>query len=191
MSQFPEGTGNEKITSFSKTGVIPGFMLRYVYHINIVYNFGFFVGTTTGILMDPGNYGNLYLRYGIALPTILGGLSLNLGQSFRLLGGAEYGAIWYPEMTITTDSGTTKVLGAVPDMFAIFGGVDYFFSRNRAFSFQVGWRHQKKTPLNDGSSGTYLNTLTIASDAYYAQMGLTFQIGDIYDAITSVIPTKK
>lgn len=57
-------------------------MLRYVYHINIVYNFGFFVGTTTGILMDPGNYGNLNLRYGFAFPSILGGLSLNLGKAF-------------------------------------------------------------------------------------------------------------
>ena len=190
VNQNSAATSQETITPFSKSSMNSAFFIRYAYHINIVSNFGFFVGTTAGTIIDMGSYGNLKQSYGIAFPTIMTGLSLNLGQNFRILTGAEYGATWYPEMTITTDSGISKTIAPVPDMFSVFGGFDYFFTRNKAFTFQLGWRYQEVTPLNNNSSGTYLNSLSIQNNSYFAQIGLTVQIGDINQAITSVIPIK-
>lgn len=180
----------EKISPLSKTGMNSYLFIRYAYHINIVYNFGFFVGTTAGVITDMGTYGKLKQSYGLAFPTIMSGLSLNLGQNFRILGGIEYGATWYPEMEMTTDSGVVKTIAPVPDMFSVFGGIDYFFSKNKAFTFQLGWRSQNVITLSNNSSAMYLNTLSIKNNSYFAQIGLTLQIGDINQAITSVLPMK-
>lgn len=182
--------GQEKISPFSRTEMNSALFVRYAYHINIVSVFGFFVGTTAGVFANTGSYGQLKQSYGFEFPTIMAGLSLNFGQSFRLLGGAEYGATWYPEMAITTDSGVSKTIAPVPDMFSVFGGIDYFFSKNKAITFQLGWRTQEVTPLNNDSSGTYLNSLSIHNESYFAQVGLTLQIGDINQAISSVLPLK-
>ncbi len=190
LNQNSAATSQEKISALSQTTMNSAFFIRYAYHINIVSNFGFFVGTTAGAMIDMGNSGRLKQSYGFAFPTIMGGLSLNLGQNYRLLSGAEYGATWYPEMTITTDSGISKTIAPVPDMFTVFGGLDYFFSKNKAFTFQLGWRSQEITSLNNNSSGTYLNSLTIQNNSYFTQIGLTIQIGDINQVITSVLPIK-
>lgn len=175
IDQDATSVESEKIKPLSQTGVNSGVFVRYAYHINIVSNFGFFVGTTAGALVDMGTYGRLKQGYGFAFPTILAGLTLNLGQSFRFFSGAEYGATWYPEMTITTDRGIAKVIGPVPEMYSVFGGVDYFFSKNKAFLFQMGWRNQTVSNLNNASS---LNTLSIQNNSYFAQAGLTLQVGD-------------
>ena len=135
-------------------------------------------------------YGNLRQGYGFSFPTMLSGLTLNVGQNFRLLSGAEYGANLYPSMSITTNSGVQNTIAPVPDMFSVFVGGDYFFKRNKAFSLQLGWRRQNVTTLNNNSSGTYLNLLSIHNDSYFMQIGLTFQIGDINKAITNVLPVK-
>ncbi|APJ04420.1 hypothetical protein AXG55_11080 [Silvanigrella aquatica] len=190
LNQTSSASSQDTISPLVNSGINSLFLLRYAYHINIVSNFGFFVGTTAGFIIDMGNYGNLRQGYGFSFPTMLGGLSLNLGQNFRLLSGAEYGANWYPAMSITTDARVPNTIAPVPDMFAVFGGMDYFFQKDKAFSFQLGWRHQNITPLNNNASGTYLNTLKIYSDSYFAQLGLTLQIGDINQAITSVLPVQ-
>jgi hypothetical protein len=190
VNQNTAATRQEKISSFSHTDMNSAFFIRYAYHINIISNFGFFIGTAAGAIIDMGSYGNLNQSYGFAFPTIMGGLSLNLAQNYRILSGAEYGATWYPEMSITSTSGVSKTIAPVPDMFSIFGGIDYFFSKNKAINFQLGWRHQEITPLNNNSSGTYLNSLTIKNDSYFAQVGLTLQIGDINQAIKSVLSIK-
>ncbi len=188
LKQNSTSVESEKIKPLSQTAVNSGFFIRYSYHINIISNFGFFVGTTTGLLIDMTSYGQLKQGYAVAFPTIMAGLALNIGQKFRIFSGAEYGAIWYPEMSITTDMGTAKVIAPVPDMYSVFGGFDYFFAKDKSLLFQMGWRRQNVMNLNNGSSNTYLNTLSIENNSYFAQFGVIFQIGDINQAIGSVLP---
>lgn len=188
VSQNVSSTSDEKISSINESRVNAAFFVRYSFHVNVINNFGFFLGTTSGIIIDIENYGNLKQGYGIAFPSLLGGLALNLGQKFRILSGAEYGANWYPDMEITTDSGHGKIIAPVPNMFSVFAGLDYFFTKNKAFTFQLGWREQRVVALNSNSRNTYLNSLSIQNSSYFAQIGLSLQIGDINQAITSVLP---
>ncbi|WGL60645.1 hypothetical protein QEJ31_03385 [Pigmentibacter sp. JX0631] len=178
------------ISDFSKTGGNAAFYLRYAYHINIISFFGFFIGTTAGILSEVESYGKLSQGYGVLFPTLLGGLVANMGQHFRLLSGFEYGATWYPEMKITTNSGNDKMISPVPDMFSAFVGLDYFVTRNKAITFQGGWRKQSLIILNNGSSNTYLNTIGLENESYFVALGLTLQIGDFNQAISSVLPKR-
>ncbi|KAB8029794.1 hypothetical protein [Fluviispira multicolorata] len=171
------------ISSLSETRLGVGLYLRYAYHINIVSNFGFFLGTTAGLLLPVSNYGSLKPVYGYAFPTVMGGLSLNFSQNYRLLTGAEYGAAWFPDMTILTDTtstaaSTSRALAPVPDVFSYFVGLDYFYKKNLALSFQTGYRLTKITCLNNCSSTSFLNTLSINNKSIFAQLGLTFQVSE-------------
>ncbi len=163
---------------------------RYTYHVNIISSFGFFVGSTAGFLVSNGNYGkenNFYPGYGIAFPTVLGGLVQGLGQDFRLLAGIEYGAVWFPQMKIYSHSkdpnDPTKIITAekdlspAPDMVSIFVGLDNFLTRNTALSFNVGYRQIKNPCLNRCSSSIYLNSLSLTSNSYYTQIGVTWLVG--------------
>lgn len=153
---------------------------RYSYHINIISSFGFFVGSTVGILASNGSYGaqkNFYPGYGISFPTVLGGLVQGIGQNFRILSGIEYGAVWFPKMRIYTQSGIEKDLSPVPDMFGFFGGIDNFLSRNTAISLNVGYRQIHNPCLNACSNSLYLNSLSITNKSYYTQLGITWLLG--------------
>ncbi|RDB36208.1 hypothetical protein [Spirobacillus cienkowskii] len=184
VSQKISSSSNQKISAFQSHAINSGLFLRYSYHINLISRFGFFVGTTTGFLTDfnLGSNTRLLQSHGYLFPSILGGLTYNLAKS-RILAGIEYSAVWYKFMNVKTDADIVKNISPVPDMICIFLGLDYFFKKNKAFSFQSGWRLQQITPLNNNSSATYLNTLSIKNNSYFAGFGITFQIGDINSII--------
>lgn len=190
FNQMSASSNQNKISNFSNTGANAAFYLRYAYHINIISFLGFFIGTTAGMLSEVEPYGKLKQGYGVLFPTLLGGLVVNMGQHFRMLSGFEYGATWYPEMKITTNSGNEKLISPVPDMFSAFAGFDYFVTRNKAITFQGGWRKQALITLNNGSSNTYLNTIGLENESYFVALGLTIQIGDFNQAINSVLPKR-
>ena len=169
------------INSAQESKPVLALFFRYAYHINIISSFGFFVGSTIGLFSSNGSYGkqkNFYPGYGIAFPTVLGGLVQGIGQDFRLMTGIEYGAVWFPQMKIFTQSNEEKGLSPAPDMFGIFVGVDNFLTRNTALSFNVGYRQVTNPCLNNCSSSIYLNSLSLTSKSYYTQLGVTWLVGE-------------
>lgn len=188
FKQNSYATNQDAISPFSNTGSNAALYLRYAYHINIISFFGFFIGTTAGVIAEVEPYGKLKQGYGFLFPTLLGGLVANIGQHFRLLTGIEYGATWYPEMKLVTNSGKEKLISPVPDMYSLFAGVDYFVTKNKAITVQGGWRKQTLVSLNNSSSNTYLNTIELENESYFVALGLTIQIGDFNQAINSVLP---
>ncbi|WP_186647291.1 hypothetical protein [Fluviispira vulneris] len=167
------------ISPISETRMGIALYFRYAYHINIVSNFGFFLGSTTGVIFPTTDYGNLKPGVGIAFPTALVGLSLNLKKQYRLFTGAEYGANWYPDMIVITDNGASRALAPVPDMLSFFGGLDYFYKKSLAFSFQSGYRITILRCTNNCSSTSFLNTLSISNQSVFVQLGLTWQVSEI------------
>ncbi|MES2615101.1 MAG: hypothetical protein V4591_06785 [Bdellovibrionota bacterium] len=173
---------SDVIDSAKANKTIIAMFFRYTYHINIISSFGFFVGSTAGVFASNGSYGehrNFYPGYGFSFPTVLGGLVQGLGQDFRLLAGVEYGAVWFPQMQITTSTNKQLGLGAVPDMYSIFIGIDNFLTRDTALSFNVGYRQISTPCLNSCSSSIYLNSLAITGKSYYTQLGMTWAVGEL------------
>lgn len=180
---------NTKITDLTidpaqSNNIVFALFFRYTYHINIISNFGFFLGSTSGFIFPNGSYGdkdNFYPGFGIALPTALVGLTLGVSQNMRLLSGAEYGAIWYPTMTIHTQSPSNiqKDLAAVPHALSAFIGIDNFLTRNTALTFNVGFRKTWVPCIDNCNSTVYLNTLEIESKSYFAQLGINWVVGDL------------
>lgn len=164
----------EAISAIQQTKLVPALFFRYSYHFNIISSFGFFIGSTAGFIASNGSYGNFYPGYGISFPTVTLGLVQNVEDFFRLLIGGEYGAIWYPNMTIKTDSGTTNSLAAVPNIFSVYLGSDFFLERHTAISTQIGGRYFYVPCLNSCSNSNYVNSLSIQGQSIYAQAGLTW-----------------
>lgn len=157
----------------------PGMFLRYTYNIPFSKNFGFFLGTTAGMLFTSMNEQYFHSGYSIFFPTILIGFTGTPIPSERIILATEYGATWYPEMFVTTDVGYKRSLNATLDMWNIYLENDYFFSQDIALSATVGIR-----AINNicklqflCSSSNYINTLRIRNTTYYAQIGLVF--GDL------------
>lgn len=184
QSTAPRTTGNlEDVTidSAQQGKAIIAVLFRYAYHINIISGFGFFVGSTGGLFFSNGNYGrqqNFYPGYGISFPTVLGGLLQGIGQDFRILAGAEYGAVWFPQMKISSQSGIAYELSTVPDMYSFFLGMDSFLSRTSAITFNVGYRQIHNPCLSGCSTSVYSNSLSITSKSYFAQLGFTWSLSD-------------
>lgn len=188
FQQSSAATNQDKISPFNNSGANAAFYVRYAYHINIISFFGFFIGTTAGAMLEVEPFGSLKQSYGFLLPTLLGGLVANIGHNARILAGIEYGATWYPEMKLITDTDQSKTIAPVPDMYTVFGGLDYFVTWNKAFTFQTGWRKQILGTLNNNSSNTYLNTISLKNESYFIALGFTVQIGDFNQAFNSVLP---
>lgn len=167
-------TNQDAVSSIQQSKFIPGLFLRYSYHFNFISSFGFFVGSTAGFVASNGYYGSFFPGYGIFLPTVTLGLVQNFPGLLRLIAGAEYGAAWYPNMTVTTHSGTVNSLSAIPHIFSGYVGTDFFFDRHTAFSTQVGGRYFYVPCLNSCSSSNYLNSFDIRGQSLFAQAGLTW-----------------
>ena len=170
------------VDSANQTKLLGSLFFRYTYHINILAGFGFFVGSTVGLFSPNGNYGdkqNFYVGYGVSFPTVLGGLVQNIGQNFRLIGGIEYGAAWFPKMSVTTRSGSEQLLAPVPDMLSIYVGLDRFLKKNLALTIHFGYRQIMNTCLDNCSSSLYLNNFNITNQNYFTQAGFTWMVGGL------------
>lgn len=170
---------SEQVPSLHTHSFAPSVYFRYAYHIHIISGFGFFVGSTTGFILSEGPYGDPSFSpgYGIAFPSVLGGLVMNFGLKFRLLTGAEYGAVWYPKMSVTTVGNTTHDLGPAPNMVSFFAGGDYYLGSNTAVTAQAGIRSIRKPCLSDCNNTMYLNSLSIHRESYFVQLGTTWSLG--------------
>ncbi len=186
----------QSFESFSTSTVNIGLFVKYTYHINIVKNSGFFIGTTTGILGNTMHNHKLQQGLAIAFPSLLTGLVLNVRPAMRILAALEYGALWYPNMNtlaIPKDSREPqmfKQISPVPDMFSIFAGMDYFYKKNKAFTLNIGWRYQTLTPLHNGSSNIYLNTLSLKNNSSFLQFGVTLLVGDLSETLQNIFSSK-
>lgn len=170
---------SDQVPSLRDGSFVPSVYFRYAYHIPIISGFGFFIGSTTGFILAEGPYGDLAFSpgYGIAFPTVMGGLTMNFGLTFRVLAGAEYGAVWYPKMFVTTLDNTRHDLSPAPNMAAFFMGGDYYVSSNTAVTIQAGLRSIREPCLSDCSNTMYINSLSIHRESYYMQVGPTWSLG--------------
>lgn len=182
LTQMPSPAGPAlSLDGSHESRGVAAIFLRYAYHTHVIGPFGFFVGSTLGTWLSNGYYGiqkNLYPGYGVGFPTVLGGLTQGISHNIRFLEGIEYGAAWFPEMTVITQTGASQRLNLVPDMYAVFGGMDYFLTRNTAFLFQVGYRQIRNSCFS--SCAIYANKLQLSSKSTYAQMGITWLLDTLH-----------
>lgn len=169
-------TNQALISPILQSRFVPAVFVRYTYDINIAGSTGFFLGSTAGLLAEQGSYGNFTAGYGISFPTATIGLIQNFKNVARAFVGAEYGAVWFPQMTIQTDSGISEPLAGVPGVFSLYVGSDFFIDTNTAFTAQIGGRYSYMPCLNGCNSSTYLNTLTIQGQSEFVQLGMTWLI---------------
>lgn len=183
QNQAPTGTDSTvralKIDTVDTSKLNMGLYFRYAYHINIISNFGFFVGSTTGMFMPFGIYGvhrNFTPGLGLALPSVLGGLVLGLGPNYRMTGGAEYGAIYFPMMKIYTEANDQKVLSPTSDMINAYIQLEKNFHRDSLYILGFGYRKTFNPQINGGNDSVYTNSLTLRSKGWYMQVGLNWLI---------------
>ncbi len=170
---------SERITTTKFRQMSPAVFLRYSYNIPFSKNFGFFLGSTAGMIFASMDQNNFHSGYGIFFPTILIGFTGSPTPADRITIATEYGATWYPEMSVETEANLKRPLNATLDAWDLYASNDYFFYRDIAFNVTVGVR-----AINNVcklkflcSNANYINTLKIRNTTYYGQIGFVF--GDL------------
>lgn len=173
-----QNTGNavsqESVSAVNQSHFVPAVFLKYAYHFHVVSGFGLFLGSTLGVLASSGQYDHFYPGYAISFPTINIGLIQNFHDHLRLFLSGEYGATWYPKMTITTNSGTVNSLSAVPNVFSYSLGSDFILDNRTMVTVQFGGRSFSVPCLNSCNNSNYINSLNIRGSSLFAQTGLTW-----------------
>jgi hypothetical protein len=162
------------------SGISPEVTFRYVYHVNLLNRMGFYVGSSAALNVDTRTYdGRFHPGPGILFPSITVGLSTSIADSWRVMGGVEYGAAWYPWMYVKTNGGETNDLSPVPNVFNANVIFDYFYNVSQGISLEFGARRIQTTCLDGCSDSIYLNSLDITGDSLYFKTGIIWLVGEI------------
>jgi len=157
--------------------ISPGVFLRYEYHVPFSINSGFFLGTTAGATFLSAKTNSFKSGYGIFFPTILVGFTGTPVEQDRIALGAEYGAVWYPDMTLVTVSHNNEPLNATLGTLNFYLANDYFFSSDIAFRASGGVRLIDNVCWGSCSEENYIQKFKIRNMSIYMQVGIVF--GDI------------
>ncbi len=120
---------------------------QYSYHIPLVGAFGYFLGSSVGVLADfSDNDSRFSSSTAYQLPGILAGLCMNFSPVWRASAGTDiyleriHGIAWQDEFTVSKLS--INML-AFADML---GQLDYFWDIDWAFRLEAHSRHVHYTP---------------------------------------------
>jgi hypothetical protein len=128
--------------------------LSYGYHFQFFQWTGLALGTAMHFILDRTSRDGFEPKFGVILPSLLGGVVQNLGSDARLLLLGEFGATWYPFFKWKVSQNQAEYAGAVPDQLSVSAQLDLGLQRRNVLSFIAGWRLASDNILGTSTAST-------------------------------------
>ncbi|MBX9703813.1 MAG: hypothetical protein K2X39_06635 [Silvanigrellaceae bacterium] len=171
---------NSNAQSSTTENISPVVLFRYAYHMHLLGRFGIFLGTTAGYIHQQTQRDAFDPNYAVILPSAMFGIVQNFTADERYLIGVEFAAIRYPEMRVTQKESSQRIsMASTLDSLDVYGALEHFFTKDLAVSFQIGWRYVQNTCIGDCSKSMYLNNFDMTDSAFFALLGVNWQVGDL------------
>ena len=165
-------------TTVSSSGLSSEVFARYAFHVNIFGKLGFFMGSTAGVGNDVTHSRQIAPGYAIYFPSMTVGFVHDYSRKSRALVGAEYAAIWYPNMRVRINNQQYKV-SEIPTTFAFFIGMESVFGKNISLGVQAGYRFTDNKNIDAfGNNG-------LKQDMFYymSNRGMFFQFSANWEIV--------
>jgi len=153
-------------------------ILSYAYHFQLFQWTGLMMGTSVQFILDRTSRDGFEPKFGVALPSILGGIVQNLGNEARLLLVGEFGAAWYPYFKWKVAQTQAVYEGAVPDSLALSAQLELGLQRRNVLALIAGWRLSADSLVGDklAISAESAGFPATRHEGFYLAVGVTRQV---------------
>ena len=182
----------------------PGALLRYSFHINIYGDTGFAVGTGISAYFHDRNIASgsgvpaseFRPGLGIQFPSLALGLVHNFGSDYRASLFAEYAAIYFGQVKVTTrgrDIQSTDGnqpqrsqperlgIAIIPDSWVFSFQAEAFVLPTLAVAVLAGYRTIQSSCLGGCSASAFVNSVRFLTEGYQIGLGVSWQAGLFFD----------
>ncbi len=171
-------------TSFS---LAPGAQFRYSFHVNIVGNTGFALGTGLSAFSHEDAVGEAFSPgWSVSFPSISVGAVQNLGQDTRLTGFFEYAATYFPKFVVfaKTNDGLNETeevaVSFAPDSLLTSLQIEQFLSRTLSVVLSGGYRKVFTYCLGGCGSQSFVNDIQFDQEGLLLGLGMNWKISTVF-----------